>query len=103
MTRTEQQFFALLRSGLWGTPADASLFTGGVQWDKIYTLSGRQTVYGLVGDGIALEVENPAIPEEDKAPVEFRKKFLVQVVKAERRNNQLNEFIARLNRLFRSS
>ena len=100
MTRTEQQFFALLRSGLWGTPADASLFTGGVQWDKIYTLSGRQTVYGLVGDGIALEVENPAIPEEDKAPVEFRKKFLVQVVKAERRNNQLNEFIARLNRLF---
>lgn len=100
LTLTQRQFFALLRSGLWGTEPDASLFLGGADWMKIYQLSARQTVFGHVGDGIALQVAHSGIPEEDSAPVDIRKKFLVQVVKTERRNQQLNGFITRFNSIF---
>ena len=100
MTRTEQQFFALLQGGLWGMKPDASLFAGEVDWSAIYELAKKQTVLGLVGDGLALQVGNPDIPEQEKVPVQWRKKFLVQVVKAERRNDTLNDFIARYNAIF---
>ena len=100
MTRTERQFFSLLRGGLWGTLPDASLFTGEVDWRAIYELANKQTVFGLIGDGLALQVGNPDIPDAEKVPVPWRKKFLVQVVKAERRNEKLNEFIVRYNAIF---
>ena len=100
MTRTEQQFFALLQGGLWGTLPDASLFAGEADWHAIYELAKKQTVFGLVGDGLALQVANSEIPETEKVPVQWRKKFLVQVVKVERRNDNLNSFIARYNAIF---
>ncbi|MBR5700542.1 MAG: nucleotidyltransferase family protein [Bacteroidales bacterium] len=100
MKRTDQQFFSLLRAGLWGTPPDAALFDGPVDWEAIYETANRQTLLGFVGDGIALQVAHSGIPEADKAPVDIRKKFLVQVVKAERRNEKLNQFIVRFNRIF---
>lgn len=52
-TKVQQQFLALLRSGLWDTPADATLFDGSTDWNAIFTHASRQTVMGLVAAGVA--------------------------------------------------
>ena len=100
MKKVERQFFALLKSGLWGGYPEAELFDAPADWEQIYTIANRQTVLGIVGDGIAQQVAHPGIDAANKAPAEFRKKFLVQVVKAERRNEKLNQFIVRYNQIF---
>ena len=100
MKRTDRLFFSLLRAGLWDTLPDPALFTDSVDWEAVYETANRQTLLGFVGDGIALQVAHPEIPASAKAPVDIRKKFLVQVVKAERRNEKLNRFIVRFNRIF---
>ena len=100
MKKVDSQFFALLKSGLWGGLPDASLFDAPADWEAIYEMANRQTVLGIVGDGIALQVAHPDIATECKVPAEYRKKFLVQVVKTERRNEKLNQFIVRYNQIF---
>ena len=47
-----QQFFSLLRSGLWSTPADATLFGGKTDWEAVLGHAKRQTVLGVVAEGI---------------------------------------------------
>ena len=52
MTKPQQQFLELLRSGLWGKPADASIFQGEIDWKTILRLAKEQTVQVLVANGI---------------------------------------------------
>ena len=52
MTTPQQQFLELLRSGLWGKPADASIFQGEIDWKTILRLAKEQTVQVLVANGI---------------------------------------------------
>ena len=52
MTKPQQQFLELLRSGLWGKPADANLFLGEIDWKTILRLATEQTVQVLVANGI---------------------------------------------------
>ena len=52
MTRPQQQFLELLRSGLWGKPADASIFQGEIDWQSIVRIAKEQTVQVLVANGI---------------------------------------------------
>ena len=52
MTKPQQQFLELLRSGLWGKPADASIFQGEIDWNTILRLAKEQTVQVLVANGI---------------------------------------------------
>ena len=47
------QFFELLKSGIWGTDIDMSVFHGDIDWNRIYCISEEQTVTALVFDGIA--------------------------------------------------
>lgn len=44
----QRQFFALLRAGMWSTPADPELFSGAIHWDAIFAQASRQTVQGFV-------------------------------------------------------
>ena len=53
MTIAQKQFLELLRAGLWGTPADPSLFQEGVDWQTILRIAHQQTTSILVADGIA--------------------------------------------------
>lgn len=48
----QRQFFSLLRAGLWNIPADASLFGPVTDWAEIYKMGKRQTVTGILLDGI---------------------------------------------------
>lgn len=52
MTLAQQQYLELLRAGLWGTPADPSLFQGEVDWKAILRTSHQQTTNIIVADGI---------------------------------------------------
>lgn len=52
MTIEQQQFLELLRAGLWGRPADASLFQGDVDWKAIFRTAKEQTVQIIVADGM---------------------------------------------------
>ena len=53
MTIAQKQFLELLRAGLWGTPADPSLFQEGVDWQTILRIAHQQTTSILVADGIS--------------------------------------------------
>lgn len=52
MTIAEQQFFELLRAGLWGRNADAGMFKGQVDWKQVLHAASSQTVLIIVADGI---------------------------------------------------
>ena len=52
MTIAQQQFLELLRAGLWGRPADTSLFEGEVDWKAILRIAHQQTASIHVADGI---------------------------------------------------
>ena len=53
-----QQFLALLRSGLWNAPADVTLFCGITDWEAVLGHAKRQTVLGVVAEGINTLPEN---------------------------------------------
>ena len=54
MTFIENQFFALLRAGLWNEEPDVSLFESNVDWDALLDKAKKQTVLGVIGDGIGM-------------------------------------------------
>ena len=58
MILIENQFFALLRAGLWNKEPDMSLFEGDVAWGELLDMAKKQTVLGVLGDGIG------KLPEE---------------------------------------
>ena len=54
MTSAESLFFALLRSGLWGTaPVLPDAAVSAEDWKKVYRLGIEQTVIGLITEGAA--------------------------------------------------
>lgn len=52
MTLEQQQFLALLRSGLWDTSVDVSLFSGLTVWSEIVLLAQKQTVKGIITESV---------------------------------------------------
>ena len=55
MDNVTQAFFSLLRCGLWGRePENPEIFDmDAAGWEKIYSESRRQTVTGIVYDGLS--------------------------------------------------
>lgn len=53
MRLIERQFFSLLRAGLWDWDVDVSLFEGMVDWQTLLEMGRKQTVLGVLADGIA--------------------------------------------------
>jgi hypothetical protein len=93
-----KQFFELLRSGLWGHPADVSLFAGGsTDWDAIYLLSRRQTVVALVFDGMQ------TLPGSMHPHRELLIRWCAQVVRIEKSNAYLNTLVAEVFGLYRDA
>ena len=90
--QTENQFFALLRSGLWNEVPERVSFAGGTDWEALYRLSFEQTVVPLVTDGINLLSREflPAAEPERLDP------FLGDMMATAKRNHQLDAFIPKL-------
>ena len=89
--RTERQFFALLRSGLWNEVPDRALFTGDSDWETLYRLASEQTVTGHVTDGIN-RLPAACLPAEP----ERLDPFLGDMMATARRNEQLDAFIPKV-------
>ena len=98
MPQILQQFFSLLRAGLWESQTpDASLFRGDVNWIAIYKLSQEQTVVAVVWDGI------------EKLPLELRPdkalsfKWYGYIVRNEQTNRAINNKVAEIFELYKSA
>ena len=50
-SNTIEQFFALIRSGLWGGKAASSPFDGGADWEALLRLASMQSLTGIFADG----------------------------------------------------
>ena len=89
--QTEDQFFALLRSGLWNEVPERASFAGGTDWEALYRLSFEQTVVPLVTDGIN-RLPREFLPAEP----ERMDPFLGDMMATAKRNRMLDAFIPKL-------
>jgi len=89
-TKVAKAFFTLLRSGLWNKPIDSEdIFPlSDSEWAEVFEISTRQTVVGIVFDGI----QN--LPSEKCPPKEIHIKWLLTTEKISHRNIKMNEIIA---------
>lgn len=96
MNRTEEQFFALLRAGLWNTPIENSLFPGVVDWKYLLTMATMQTVTGVVFDGIS------GLPPELQPPSDIMRKLYRTIIRIEQSHELLNERLTEIIPLLQS-
>lgn len=95
---TATRFFALLRSGLWNSPADVSFFSDeNTDWEAIIRIATEQAVAGLVFDG--METLPPHL-RPSKARV---MKWYALVVRIEQANELLNRELAHLAKFYQSN
>lgn len=96
MSRTEQQFFALLRSGLWDSPIEESLFAGDTDWPAVLKIASMQTVSGIIFDGISKLSKNL------QPPTTIMRRLYPRVVRIEQSHELLNERLIRIISLLQS-
>ncbi len=96
MNKTEQQFFALLQSGLWGNPVNESLFSGETDWAAILTIARMQTVSGIVFDGIS------NLEPDMQPPSSIMLQLYQTIVRIEQSHELLNDRLSRMITLLQS-
>lgn len=90
------QFLELLRAGLWGKEADATLFeTHHTDWPDIYRLARQQTVMGIVFDGIQ------TLPPDLHPQRVLMMQWTAQVARIEEANEHLNQVAAEVFALYK--
>lgn len=94
--RLKQAFLLLLRQGLWGRKwVENNCFPlTPDEWTQIYGMSVKQTVQGIVYDGIGM------LPKEQQPPRGLFIQWTVAIDRLERMNRQQNAFIEALPQLF---
>ena len=97
MNRIQQQFFTLVRSGLWGTEADASLFDSHTDWEMLYRSARAQALMGIVLDGIQ------TLPAELRPPRMLYLKWCNSQLNIEEKNQLLNQELANVYALCRQA
>ena len=95
LTHTQEQFFALLRAGLWDKPIDTEELGTDVDWKEIYKIAREQTVIGLIADAIN------TLPAAQRPPMPILQRFIMEKLAIERShvklNAVLNEVVQALN------
>jgi hypothetical protein len=90
-----QSFFALLRAGLWNRPPQCDCFPLSPDaWKQVYMLARKQTVEGIIYDGIA------QLPNHHFPPRDLLLKWVVAIDAIEERNKRMNKVIGELYELF---
>lgn len=90
-----QEFFELVRVGLWEKKAQLAQY-GDIDYSKILQIATEQSVVGLVAAGL----ENVT---DVKIPQEWALQFIGQTLQIEQRNKAMNAFVARLIELLRKN
>ena len=88
---TYQSFFALLRAGLWNREPESGCFPLTPEvWQRVYKLACKQTVEGIVYDGLL------QLPEHYFPPKQLLLNWVVRVYSIEEKNKQMNEVACEL-------
>ena len=92
---TYTSFFALLRAGLWQREPEGDCFPLQPEvWKRVYMLACKQTVEGIVYDGIM------RLPEHYYPPKELLLNWVVRVDAIEKRNKRMNLAVSELYEIF---
>lgn len=95
-SNTQEQFFELLRTGLFPDKEARILEHGSsVDWRGIYRLAEEQAVMGLIAAGIE------DLPSSERPAKEVALQFAGQTIQLEQRNKAMNAFVAKLIEKFR--
>jgi len=90
-----QSFFTLLRAGLWNREPDCDGFPlSSDEWKQVYMWACKQTVEGIVYDGIM------RLPDRLFPPKDVLLNWVVKVDSIEKRNLRMNKVISELYNLF---
>lgn len=88
-------FLALIRAGLYGiNPVDDLFPVKEIVWKRIFLLSRKQTVEGVVFDGIQL------LPKSSFPPLPLLLKWTAIVDRLERQNLHMNKVVIELGKIF---
>lgn len=90
MNHTEEQFFALLRTGLWHTPIDTALFSEETHWDIILKMATMQTVSGVLFDGAS------TLPTDQQPATALMRKLYQTTLRIEQSHKVLNTAIEQI-------
>ena len=82
MTPIQKQFFALVQSGLWGTPVDTTLFNIQTDWAQLYQSAKVQALLGITFDGMQ------TLPQELRPKRELYLKWCNALLQIEENNCQ---------------
>ncbi|MFI3239325.1 MAG: nucleotidyltransferase family protein [Bacteroidales bacterium] len=95
---TRDQFFELLKAGLWVdyTP-NVAVFSGSVDWNMIFKLAKEQTVAGVMWDGIQ------KLPNELFPPKTIKMSWISLVMTIEKVNQHHNSVIVELINLYKDN
>ena len=93
-------FFLLVRAGLFGRTENLEGFLpDSVDWEEVYQLAKEQSSMGLIADGIEIvQTEWGKTHDTPFMPKKWVLKYASVTLKQERRNESMNEFVAKLIR-----
>lgn len=93
---TQRAFFSLVRSGLWGTPADETLFSSlsPDDWETLYHTSATQALLAITFDGIN------SLSISLRPPRPLYLKWAARTAQIEQANRRLNSAITEVNTLY---
>ncbi len=95
---TRDQFFELLRGGLWGGYApNAAVFNGSVDWGHLFKVAKEQTVAGIMWDGVL------KLPTELYPPKGIKMSWISLVMTIEKMNKHHNSVIVELMNMYKNS
>lgn len=97
ITMEQQRFSALLKAGLWGVEADATLFDKDTDWMSLFKLAKRQATLGVVYDGVL------TLPRDVQPPRNIFLQWSNIVAQIEEENEFLNERLAEVFTLYREN
>lgn len=90
MNRADQQFFALLRAGLWDKPIEENLFSESFDSNIILKMASMQTVSGILFDGIS------KLPIDKQPPTSLMRKLYQTTLRIEQSHELLNNTIEKI-------
>ena len=92
---TYTSFFALLRAGLWNREPECDCFPLQPEvWKRVYMLACKQTVEGIVYDGMM------RLPDHYYPPKDLLLNWVVRVDSIEKRNKRINNVVSELYEIF---
>ena len=97
MTKIQEQFFALVQAGLWGTAPEATLFDQDTDWETLYKTARAQALMGIVLDGVQ------ALPADCRPPRGLYLKWCNTLWQIEEKNRLLNRELANVYTLCRAA